>query len=271
VHFRLSDNVEDLILTGADNLQGYGNALANTLTGNSGVNLLAGGAGNDTYVVHNTSTAVLENANEGTDTVHATVHFRLAANVENIVLDGIEDLQGYGNALANTLTGNSGIDLLAGGDGDDTYFVDNAGTAVLENANEGTDIVHATVHFRLAANLEILVLDGSADLQGYGNGDANRLAGNSGNNLLDGGGLADLLIGNDGNDVFLFHAFEAGGDTVFDFTSGDALAFAGFGAGTFARLGATNQWQITSAIDTHTETITIANGASITAGEFVFL
>ena len=60
-----------------------------------------------------------------------------------------------------------------GGAGNDVYFVDNAGDQVVENPGEGFDAVFSTAHFRLAANVEALVLQGSADLQGYGNSDAN--------------------------------------------------------------------------------------------------
>ncbi|MBR0556575.1 calcium-binding protein [Ciceribacter sp. L1K23] len=44
----LATNVENLILSGAGNLNGNGNASANVLTGNSGNNILKGLAGNDT-------------------------------------------------------------------------------------------------------------------------------------------------------------------------------------------------------------------------------
>ncbi len=45
-------------------------------------------------------------------------------------------------------------------------------TAV-ENASEGTDTVFSTAHLALSENVETLVLQGSADLQGYGNSLAN--------------------------------------------------------------------------------------------------
>ena len=61
------------------------------------------------------------------------------------------------------------------------------------------------------------------------------------------------------------------GDIVVDFNPGDVLHFAGFGAGTFLQVGATNQWQITSALDAHVETITIANGAILTPADVLFL
>jgi Ca2+-binding RTX toxin-like protein len=44
----LSDNVENLILTGTTAINGTGNALHNLLVGNDGNNTLSGGAGNDT-------------------------------------------------------------------------------------------------------------------------------------------------------------------------------------------------------------------------------
>ena len=37
-----------------------------------------------------------------------TAHFRLSDNVENLILQGNADLQGYGNGLSNALYGNSG-------------------------------------------------------------------------------------------------------------------------------------------------------------------
>jgi Ca2+-binding RTX toxin-like protein len=49
--FTLGANVENLMLTGTNAINGTGNALDNVLTGNSGANVLTGGAGNDTYVV----------------------------------------------------------------------------------------------------------------------------------------------------------------------------------------------------------------------------
>ena len=104
--------------------------------------------------------------------------------------------QGFGNTLANGIFGNAGnnlidggvgADTMSGGAGDDAYFVDDIGDAVVENALEGNDTVFTLVNFGLGANVETLVLQGGADLQGFGNNLANTLFGNGGNNLLDGG------------------------------------------------------------------------------------
>ena len=57
---------------------------------------------------------------------------------------------------------------MSGGAGNDIYFVDNAGDSVFENSGEGTDVVFSSAHFGLSANVETLVLQGSADLQLHG-------------------------------------------------------------------------------------------------------
>jgi hypothetical protein len=44
--------VENLLLQGNADLQGYGNALANSIVGNSGNNILDGGAGADFHQLH---------------------------------------------------------------------------------------------------------------------------------------------------------------------------------------------------------------------------
>src|SRR5262249_37286459 len=155
--------------------------------GDAGADTMLGGAGNDVYYVDDAGDLVIENANEGNDAVFASIHYRLTANVETLVLQGSADLQGYGNSLANTLYGNAGnnildgdtgADSMAGGAGNDAYFVDNAGDAVTEDANAGFDTIFSTVSYTLAANVEQLVLQGSGNLAGTGNALANNIYGN---------------------------------------------------------------------------------------------
>lgn len=76
-------------------------------------------------------------------------------------------LNGIGNALDNRLTGNDqnnildgmgGADTMIGGKGDDSYYVDNAGDKIVEQAGEGVDTVYATTSTTLSANVENLVM-----------------------------------------------------------------------------------------------------------------
>jgi Ca2+-binding RTX toxin-like protein len=293
-HLRLTANVETLVLQGSTNLQGYGNSLPNTLFGNVGINLLdgdagadamAGGDGNDVYIVDNAADQVRENAGEGSDAVFATADFRLPANVETLVLQGSAGLQGYGNGQANTIYGNSGNNLLDGGRGadtmlgglgNDTYFVDDSSDQVIEDANAGVDAVFATVDQTLAANVEVLVLQGADNLSGTGNALANAFFGNAGDNVLDGQGDADVLTGNAGNDTFVFNVGQAGGDTIVDFAgngaaAGDSLRFVGYGANaTFTTIDATH-WQLNYNSGTSHEVITFMNGAAVDASDFAFV
>src|SRR5262245_9192708 len=214
-----TDNGETVMgTTGNDILPGLGgddaiSGLAgnDTIDGGTGADTMAGGTGNDSYVVDNVGDLVTENPGEGTDTVNTSITYVLPTDVENLTMLGSADLQGYGNAAADTLTGNAGNNLLngfagadtmIGGGGNDTYFVDDAGDMVMENASEGSDAVFATVDQTLAANVETLILQGGADLQGYGNGLDNTIYGNTGNNLLNGNAGADIMVGGAGNDTY---------------------------------------------------------------------
>ena len=60
------------------------------------------------------------------------------------------------------------------------------------------------------------MLQGGADLQGYGNGLTNSLYGNAGNNLLNGGTDADAMVGGAGNDTYFV---DNAGDTVFEYVN----------------------------------------------------
>jgi len=296
VDYRLTANVENLVLQGSA-VQGYGNSLSNAIYGTSADNLLDGdagadamygGAGNDSYFLDNISDLILENANEGSDTVYASANYRLGANVEYLVLQG-RAVQGYGNSLSNAiygtsadnlLDGDAGADSMYGGAGNDSYFVDNTGDFVIEYLNEGNDRVYASVNHMLAANVENLSLQGSTDLQGTGNALANNIFGNAGNNTLDGRAGADQLTGNAGDDLFVFRTGQANGDVVIDFAgngdlTGDSLQFIGFGTAaqgaTFTQIGATNQWQIHSGLGGPDEIITFLSGATIHSTDYLFV
>ncbi|WP_183142275.1 calcium-binding protein [Pseudomonas cichorii] len=221
VSHTLANEVESLQLLGNAAINGTGNGLANRLVGNSadnvldgagGSDVLIGGLGNDTYVVDDGSDRIVESQGEGTDTVNASVSFTLASNLENLNLTGTANINATGNSVDNILRGNiadnrldgaQGADLMIGGLGNDTYFVDNLGDVVIEDADAGSDKVISTIDYSLAANVEILSLSGSA-LNATGNAQANELFGNEHNNRLYGSAGDDFLQGGKGNDRYVF-------------------------------------------------------------------
>lgn len=200
----------DAISGGAGDDLLYGDEGADTLNGEDGNDLLdggtrsdamRGGAGNDRYIVDAAGDVVTEYANEGVDTVESSVSTTLGSNVENLVLTGIGQINGTGNALDNILAGNAAANILKGGKGNDTYHV-GTGDTVTEISGEGIDTVVSDVTWTLAANLENLTLGGTAAINGSGNFLANILIGNSANNALNGGYGADIMSGGAGNDTY---------------------------------------------------------------------
>lgn len=274
ITYTLGTEVEHLVLGGILAINGTGNALANTITGNAAANSLSGGDGNDTlwggdgndtlngglgddamsggvgndsYIVDTVADVVTEAANEGTDTVTASVSYTLTENVETLVLSGGAALNGTGNGAANSLTGNTGANLLSGlggndslfgGNGDDTldggtgddsltggsgndlFIVDSAGDLVIEASSGGTDTVQSSVSHTLAAQVENLTLLGSSALNGTGNTLANVLLGNTAVNLLSGLDGNDSLAGGDGDDTL---DGGAGNDTLDGGTGADSM------------------------------------------------
>lgn len=236
--YALEDNIEALVLASGA-VRGQGNALANTmlangadntLDGGGGADTMTGGAGDDLYVVDDAADQVVEDAGGGNDTVWSTVTYGLAANTESLALQGAVNIDGTGNAAANTLLGNAGSNLLdggagadrmAGGLGDDSYIVDDPGDLVIEQSGEGFDRVASGIDYALTDHLEQLLLTGSA-VKGRGNDLDNLLFGNDLANLLDGARGADQMAGGLGDDRYavddladaVAEGLDAGLDTV---------------------------------------------------------
>lgn len=254
VTYTLPAEVELLTLTGADDIDGTGNALKNIITGNSGNNTLDGGGGTDTligglgddvYIVREAKDKITEKADEGHDRIDTTVNkFSIAklADIEDLGFIGAGDAILTGNAKANALYGGSGNDTLdggkggdtmAGGDGGDIYYIDDVLDTASELDGEGYDKVFSSVSYALSDYIEELVLAGKANIDGTGNDGDNLLTGNKGINtlsgldgddILDGLGGNDRYIGGNGNDTFRFGAApnaKSNVKTVEDFVSGE--------------------------------------------------
>ena len=137
---------------------------------------------------------------------------------------------------------------------------------MIEAANGGYDTIMATVSYTLPANVEALYVNGSG-LTGTGSSGADTL-------ITIG---ANILVGGDGNDAFVFSAGSADGATVadFDHNQADLVLLSGFGTeaqgASFSQIGTSDQWQIHSGADGHNETITFSNHAVLQAGDFLFV
>ncbi|WP_418889614.1 M10 family metallopeptidase C-terminal domain-containing protein [Rhizobium laguerreae] len=243
--YTLGSDLENLTYIGTAAFAGTGNALNNVLIGGAAADNLSGGAGNDTllggagsdmmsggtgddiYVVDIATDLVIENTNEGTDTVQtALASYTIGNNVENLTYTGSANFTGTGNALANTITGGAGNDVLdggagadtlIGGAGNDTYIVDNAVDIVVENVDAGTDTVRTTLaSYTLGSDVENLTYIGTTNFAGTGNSLDNLIVGGSGADIIAGGAGNDILVGGDAADLFVYLP-NWGHDTIIDF------------------------------------------------------
>ncbi len=239
---------------GNDNL--YGGEGDDSLYGGEGDDSLYGGGGVDRYFVDQVGDVVVENADEGWDVIYASVSYTLPAAVEDLWLMG-DAINGVGNDLNNNILGNNGnnmlegglgsdnfyggegndslyggegadsldggdgADTLYGGAGDDVYYVNQVGDVVVENADEGWDVIYASVSYTLPATVEVLwFMGGGTVIAGAslnGNDLNNTIFGDNGNNMLDGVGGSDTLQGGEGNDTYIVNSVT---DTVMELAGG---------------------------------------------------
>lgn len=236
INFSLVIDTENLYLIGAATT-GTGNSLSNGIFGNSNNNTLSGANGNDT--IYGGAGLDSISAGEGADFVYGE------DGNDSITGDaGADSIEGgagndtiLGGERWDTIVGGAGDDSINGGTendqmygglGNDIFVVDNAGDRTYENVGEGTDTTYSSIDWSLMANVEALILTGSA-VTGTGNGLNNTITGTGGNNRLVGGGGNDTLTGGSGADDFVFGAAASTGrDTITDFVHGvDHLVFKG--------------------------------------------
>ena len=258
ITYALGADVENLTLTGSDDLDGTGNAFDNVIFGNTGNNTLlggdgddsidggsgddvidggigadamTGGTGDDVFVVDDAGDSVTEGTNQGTDTVQSSITYGLDADVENLTLTGSDDLDATGNALDNVILGNAGANTLIGGAGDDTI---DGGTGTdpidFSGAVGSTGGVSVNLSLTTAQTIGVdqgvdIILNienviGSALNDSLtGDASANVIDGGTGDDTLAGGGGDDTLTGGLGNDAFTFMS-GFGDDTIKDFGAG---------------------------------------------------
>jgi Ca2+-binding RTX toxin-like protein len=271
--------VETLELGGAANVDAIGNEFDNLLIGNIGDNRFEGGGGFD-IVAFNSINSV-----SGAVTVNLGVA-GTATGAGDDTLVGIDGVIGSasadlltGDAAANLLDGFTGADTLAGGAGADRYIVDTTTDQIVETSTlvgEIDNVESSASAWTLGANLEHLLLTGSAAINGTGNSLANRITGNAGVNTLRGGSGNDTLIGNAGNDAL--HG-EAGNDSLvggegsdgyFVDSAGDLIQETGTTAEQVDRVSASVNWTLGTGLEILTLTGTARQGTGNTAGNTLY-
>lgn len=278
---QISGNDSGVLLLGGggdDQLEGgagvdslFGEAGGDVLFGYGGIDYLVGGRGDDTLNGGTDADALYGEG--GNDTIYAGGDF-----ATDILVGG------DGN---DVLRGDSGLgdyDLMDGGAGNDSYYVDTPADLTFEAASGGSDTVYATISgagYYLYANVENLVLLGATpfgvgnELQNQltGNSAANYLLGGAGNDVLNGKGGRDVLFGETGADIFVFER-GTGGDVIADFAAGvdkidvSAIGFADFNA----VRNAMHEVAGTTALDLGGGDLIVINGvalASLQAGDFI--
>jgi Hemolysin-type calcium-binding repeat (2 copies). len=157
---------DDTLIGGLGNDTLYGNNGNDVLDGGEGADSALGYVGDDLYYVDNAGDVVLEFANDGNDTVIASIDYTLANNIEDLTLAGAA-ISGTGNGSSNVITGNDGDNLLSGLANFDTIY-----------GGDGND-----------------TLDGGSA--------RDSLIGGAGDDSLDGGTGSDTMYGGAGNDVYI--------------------------------------------------------------------
>jgi len=200
VSHALGGELEDLFLTGFDEIWGLGNALANLVVGNENDNDILGYEGDD--ILRGEAGSDSLDGGEG--------HDLLEGGAGGDYMGG-----GAGNDI---LDGGADGDLLLGGVGDDVYYLDSDEDQVLEEAGEGTDTVFERIwYYQMGENIESAVMEGDFqdvdDIPGYsiegnalandvtGNDNDNWLTGNDGDDTVDGRARDDYLFGGFGDDA----------------------------------------------------------------------
>ena len=214
-------------LTNIENITGsslndtlIGGAGNNVLDGGSGTDSLVGGLGNDTYVINTSADIIVENANEGTDTVNAFFSgYTLGANIEYGRISTTSTANMTGNSLSNILFAGAGNNVISGGTGTE------ADTVSYADASSAVTVSLAIATGQATGGSGTDTLTNIENLTGSNFNDS--LTGNAGNNVLDGGTGDDNMAGGAGNDTyyvrqtndFVTEAASAGTDTVYSYLS----------------------------------------------------
>ncbi|EFL90869.1 calcium-binding protein [Ahrensia sp. R2A130] len=185
---------------------------SDSLIGGLDADRMFGGRGDDYYQVENIADVVVELAGEGDDIIDTFVSYDVPVNVEVLRMQGTDDLATNGSVNRDIIQGNSGdnyingaggLDVMIGGDGNDTYTIDDSQDAVVEAVGGGDDVIYSSVDYLMNPDQEIetaILTENAVTLRG--DDSDNQLFGNDLVNVLEGKGGTDYLLGLGGDDIF---------------------------------------------------------------------
>ncbi|KJV07464.1 calcium-binding protein [Methylocucumis oryzae] len=280
VNYVLPEHVENLILNGAEGINGQGNSLNNAITGNNAVNVLAGydgadalwgNAGNDT--LDGGADADYLDGGEGNDvyqntTGNDTIYDIEGHNIIELTALAVNALSANNADLVLSLTDNSVLTL------HDAFF----GMSALLQLSDGQQLDLETLFgTSLFTPLDLTLSDEGGRLYGGAGDDrlsgsirADTLSGQLGNDVLIGDAGSDVLSGGIGNDTLNGGAdadrylFETGWghDVVSDYDPDSSpIDVIEFGAGVLPDniLVSRDNFNLVLRLENSSDTLTVAN------------
>jgi trimeric autotransporter adhesin len=225
INYTLPPNIDNLELTGANNLTGTGNSANDFMTAASGFDLLVAGSGNDTLVAANSSV-------NGVPTIVGGGAATLLGG------SGADSLSAYNGGPSDVLISGTGVDTLVSGQNQTLVINNSADVLQLETGGQSpVDELESSVSYALANDVAdsspnfgpasiYWVLTGSDPISANaGLNDASfTITGNSGSDVLTGGTSSNDLISGSGVDTLVSGA--AGSVNVFTINNGADVVIA---------------------------------------------
>ncbi|MGO4851785.1 beta strand repeat-containing protein [Phaeovulum sp. W22_SRMD_FR3] len=273
VSFALSDvDIENLTLTGLNNISGSGNAGANAITGNSVNNLLRGYAGADTILGGDGDDNILggngsdslvggngtdrlnfsDNASgvSGTLDNYSTATFTSANGTDTV--SGFEDI--VGSAYADSLGGNSGNNLIYGGGGNDTISGGYGDDTLYGNG--GNDVIDGGYGRDMISYAHLTTGGVNVNLAtGVITGEGNDTILNNSIEIVEGTAVGDIIGWNSGSTSTYtdFELIGGGGSDTLRGSAGDDTLNGGTGADTMIGGAGNDVYYVDTASDVVTE------------------